>query len=171
MFLFYNGNSAMAQAQLNDWSEVTSGQGKQIDASEPSNFSSAVGTTDKDNANIPLREAFQAALARTSDQTPRAIILSANSYFTMRRGRIIRIIKHLTTKKQNPVKNLVMCYPLDEYDQDAKEAGFDPEKDFAIVGPSLADVYFTLGKRAAQILGSKGIVPDSEGATIIKKPT
>jgi len=170
MVLFYNGNSKMSQPQLDEWASLTGSAGKQIDASDPTNFSATVGTADKDNTKIKLKDAIQAAIGLTSGQSVRAIIVTSDSYFTMHRGKIIRLIKNLTTRRVNPIKNLVMCYPLDEYDQDAQQAGFDPDTDFAIVGPSLTDVYNLLGRRAAQILGNVGTVPDTEAATIVTKP-
>lgn len=161
MCLLYNGNSNMAQAQLSDWASLAP-DGKQVDASEPANTTTTVSnlnnpTNQNQNVSINFSKALQAAIAQIGpDSSSRAIILTADPYFTMRRGRIVRIIKSLVSSKSTPVNKLIMCYPLTEYRQAAEDAGFTVNDDFMVGGPSLAAVYNTLGTKAAQVLGGMG---------------
>jgi hypothetical protein len=131
MCLLYNGNSNMAAAELGDWQSLNT-SGKFLDASNG-----------QENKKINFKTVFDAANTLLGTGA-RAIVLSADPFFAMKRSRIIR-------NAQKSGAGLVMCYPLWEYYDDAVNDSGDSSSTMSY-GPRLRDVYTNLGTLAGQIL-------------------
>jgi hypothetical protein len=134
MCLLYNGNSNMGAAELTDWK-----------AANPSGvFSDASKNQTLQNKQISFPVAFKDADDKLGGSGVRAIVVSGDPFFTMKRARIIRLAKRAAD-------GLVMCYPFAEYYDDAMNQTDDPSSVMSY-GPRLQDVYTNLGDMAGQIL-------------------
>jgi hypothetical protein len=133
MCLLYNGNSNMGAAELADWQSLNS-TGKYLDASQ-----------NLENKRINLRNSMDAANILLGNSGPRAIVVSGDPFFTMKRGRIIRLA-------QRAVSGLVMCYPFAEYFDDAVDPDVDDRSFVMSYGPRLRNVYTDLGNMAGLFL-------------------
>ena len=128
-WLIYNGNSNMAANEVSEWQAIVGANNQQIDAS----FGS-------DNGKLDLKQAIDNAVTAGAH----AIVLSADPQFFTKAPRIVRYAKNHM--------GLVMCYPLQEYADEADDAGMSKTSDYMVYGPSLIKVYKKLGDLAGQFL-------------------
>jgi len=137
MCLLYNANSNMGSAELGDW-QTLNPNGKYVDASGGN-----------ENRKINFKKALDDANAALGGSGARAIVVSADPFFTMKRARIIRLA-------QKSASGLVMCYPFREYFDDAVDPDSGDASSVMSYGPWLRDVYTKLGSQAGQILTNPG---------------
>jgi hypothetical protein len=131
--LFYNGNSAMAQKEIADWT-----------FGGPAPFNG----TNADNDKMDVAAAIEGAIAKFTDTTtPFAIVISADPYFTSKRAEIIRAV----LERQASLTNLVICYPFSEYYNEAMKVGAANAQTMGY-GPSLSDIYRGIGEMAGRFL-------------------
>jgi hypothetical protein len=134
--LLYNGNSSMGSAEASEWLTNVNRVGKSLDAKQST--SGAV-----ENNRIVWRRVFDDANAALGSGR-KAIILSSDPFFTSKRQRIIKLAQQYD--------GLVMCYPLQEYYDDAVEPDTDDRNRAMSFGPRLKTVYSDLGGMAGQLL-------------------
>jgi hypothetical protein len=134
--LIYNGNSSMGSAESSEWLTSVNRVGKSLDAKQ-----STSGPLE--NNRIVWRRVFDDAVAALGPGR-KAIILSSDPFFTSKRQRIIRLAQQYD--------GLVMCYPLQEYYDDAVEPDTDDKSRAMSFGPKLKTVYSDLGAMAGQLL-------------------
>jgi hypothetical protein len=147
--LLYNGNSQIQQ--LNEWNALTNRMGQISDAS----LTHASGQ----NAKIQFATAIDNALDKTDDTKNRALVITSDPFFTLRRAKIIRRLKRK--------KNVIACFPFQEYVSDALEADFTKDNCMAW-GPVLSDVYQSLGQTAGEILnGNFNQIPKVTGVKFV----
>jgi len=146
LWLLYNGNSEMGDAEKTAWSSILTGSPYNV--ASPHSINVAVDSQGRSvqNKDINIRSAFQTAKSGGA----KAIVVSGDPYFTYRLQRIIRIAG------AKNFSNLIMSYPVMEYSDEAKDAGMGSSNYFAY-GPSLSDAYFNLGALVANQL--KGTAP------------
>jgi hypothetical protein len=147
--LLYNGNSQIQQ--LREWDALTNRMGRSYDAS----LTHASG----ENGRMQFATAIDNALDRTDDTTDRALVVTSDPFFTIRRAKIIRRLKRK--------KNVIACFPFQEYVSDALEADFTRDNCMAW-GPVLSDVYETLGQTAGELLnGNFNQIPRVTGVKFV----
>jgi hypothetical protein len=93
------------------------------------------------NEKISLKKAFQYASGA------KAIVLSSDPHFTRRLSQIIRLARQA---------NVIMCYPLPQYYDEAIDAGMSNSQ-FMAYGPSLSDYYEKLGDLVGRRLTNSGL--------------
>jgi hypothetical protein len=138
MCLLYNGNSNMGAAEFQDW-QAANPAGSAVDASQNQGVS-------VENRRINFKKCFDDANTLLGNSGVRAIVVSADPFFTMKRARIIRLGQKAASS------GLVMCYPLTEYFEDAVDPDVDDRSSVMSFGPKLRDVYMNLGALAGQVL-------------------
>ncbi|MFL6797227.1 MAG: hypothetical protein ACJ8F3_07430 [Xanthobacteraceae bacterium] len=142
--LLYNGNSQMGSAESVEWNGMNA-QGQALDARTS-------GGGPFENKGIKLRDAIDDANKALDAIDPKgaskAIILSADPFFTSKRQRIIRL-----AQKYN---SLVMCYPLREYMDDAVDPDTNDKSLVMYQGPTLKVVYSDIGKMVGDLLTTPG---------------
>jgi hypothetical protein len=129
-WLVYNGNSNMGPNEATEWATLVGSANQAIDVSNKGNT-----TNDK----IDMKSAISAAVTAGAE----AIVISGDPHFTTKATRIVQYAKNHT--------GLVMCYPFQEYGDEASDAGLTTN-DYMIYGPRLGLVYESLGNLAAKYL-------------------
>jgi hypothetical protein len=146
LWLLYNGNSEMGDAEKAAWNSILTGSPYNV--ASPHSIDIAVDSQGGpiQNKDINIRSAFQKAKTGGA----KAIVVSGDPYFTYRLQRIVRIAGHKN------FSNLIMSYPVMEYSDEAIDAGMGSSNYF-VYGPRLSDAYFNLGALVANQL--KGAAP------------
>jgi hypothetical protein len=114
--LIYNVNSSMGSGQATAWNSTVNPNALSVDAS--------LGGT---NAAMNIETAFAQAL-RLGAQ---AVMLSSDPYFTYNLQEIVHIVD------RPRYKDLIMCYPLQDYADAARKAGMN-HSNFMARGPALS---------------------------------
>ncbi|TMJ22236.1 MAG: hypothetical protein E6G96_19955 [Alphaproteobacteria bacterium] len=137
----YNKNSGIGEAELGELNDILSL------GHDPLNSEASRGG---ENASIKLADAFSDIPAGA-----KAVILSADPYFTRHMSEIVR----LAAKNSN---QFMLCYPLLDYGDEAGAVGMSTAQ-FMARGPRLKDVgdatkglYLALGELAGARLAAPG---------------
>jgi hypothetical protein len=128
-WLIYNGNSKMGSDEAKEWGTIVNSKTQAIDAS--------FAIADNDKLKIPT------AIKNATQAGAKAIVISGDPKFTTRAARIVHYQKNYP--------GLVMCYPFQEYGDEAQDANISTT-DYLVYGPRLANVYKQLGDLAGQYL-------------------
>ncbi len=145
-WLIYNGNSNMGDKESTEWPTILNSLSSgAVNGAKGTNCKDA-SFTNTDNNQIDVKQAIHEAVNATNPA--QAIVISGDPHFLTIRGRIV----HQGSKiKTADGKSLIMCYPFQEYDDEAKRSGLDYST-YMIWGPKLEDAYGKLGDAAATIL-------------------
>jgi hypothetical protein len=141
--LLYNSNSSMGDTEASEWT-----YGPKYNAATNTDAS---GIPTVDNEKINIFSAIDAAIASVRvANTPYAVALSADPFFTSRRADIVLYFQLLQTKSENA--NLVACYPFSEYYLLRRDAGATTLSRTMSYGPSLQKLYQGIGTKAGDFL-------------------
>src|SRR5262245_14385913 len=134
LWLLYNGNSEMGFDEKAAWESVLNRAPYNV--ASPNSINAALDSSGNaiENKDIKLRNAFQIARNRGA----KAIVVSSDPYFTRHLSQIVRIAG------SRAFANIIMCYPVLEYSDEASDAGMGTANYFAL-GPRVTDVYSKLG--------------------------
>jgi hypothetical protein len=138
LWLIYNGNSEIGFDEKAAWESVLNNAPYNV--ASPNSINAALDSVGNgiENKDIKLRNSFQFAKNRGA----KAVVVSSDPYFTRNLQKIVRI------SGSRAFSNMIMCYPLLEYSDEALDAGMGAANYFAS-GPRLTDVYSKLGALAA----------------------
>jgi hypothetical protein len=135
--LIFNGNSAMGSLEKTQWLTLTNNNGLSVDVSASATV---------DNLSMNVESAFVQAAALNA----KAIILSADPYFTHIMHDIVKL------SKDAQFSNMTMSYPLQDYADEARKSNV-PLRSFMARGPALAHNQFNSAGLPVGVLNTNAV--------------